>query len=195
MNAWIALTRLDPTFSHTFLDLEYACDIIEPPLFVDGHDLQPDIVLTSPRLDHSIVVDCKSNTIDHEQLDRYLSLEDREDVLIEQGAMDEVPAEDLEAELCLSSLSDISTEETPDEFALVHFEHSPSSEFVVWNLDDYKFDLDELREQFPINGEPSQQIPVSYYPYDIHEEDREMFITHVLRLVISLVVKQDEFSV
>lgn len=195
MNAWIALTRSDPTFSHTLGELEYGCDIIEPPIFIGADDLHPDIVLTSVPLSHSLVVDCKSNTVDYDQLDRYESLDGREDALVAQGVVQDVPADELAAELTLSSFTDLSNDNhIPEVFALVHFRHDPGSGFSVWNLDEHEFALDELRDLFPINGEPSQPLPVSYYPYDVYEEDRRTFVTHILRSVISLAVKEGEFS-
>ncbi|WP_338916298.1 hypothetical protein [Salinirubellus litoreus] len=195
MNAWIALTRSDPTFSHTLAELEYGCDVIEPPIFVEDHDLHPDIVLTSVRHANSLVVDCKSNTVEPDQLERYQALKGREDALVAQGIVRDVAADDLSAELTLSSFTDLSNDNyIPDPFALVHFRHDPSSGFSVWNLDGHEFTFDALRELFPINGEPSQPLPVSYYPYDVYEEDRRTFVTHILRSVISLAVKQGEFS-
>lgn len=195
MNAWIALTRTDPTFSHTLAELEYGCDIIEPPIFIGDNDLHPDIVLTSVPHTHCLVVDCKSNTVDQDQLERYQSLEGREDALVAQGVVKDVPADDLDAELTLSSFTDLSkTHRIPDVFSLVRFRHDPSSGFSVWNLDGYEFAFNELRERFPINGEPSEPLPVSYYPYDVYQDDRRTFVTHILRSVISLAVKQSEFT-
>lgn len=196
MNAWIALTRADPTFSHSLVELEYVTDIIEPPVNVGDDLLAPDIVLTSVAHEHSVVVDCKSNTIDLDQHDRYLQLDDREDLLVAQGVVEDVPADELDAELCFSSFSDLSSHDGLSEvFALVHFQHSPSSGFVVWNLDGYEFEFDKLRGVFPINSEPGGRLPLSYYPYDDYEEDRRSMVTHILQSVISLAVKQGEFSV
>jgi hypothetical protein len=196
MNAWIALTRNDPTFSHSLSDLDYVCDIIEPPVIIGDTFLRPDVVLTSPSLSHSVVIDCKSNTIDADQHNRYLELDDEEHVLVEQGVVGEVPADELAAELCFSSLSDLAASgEISDVFALVHFKHSPSSGFVVLNLDGYEFELDQLREVFPINSDPGGRLPVSYYPYDDYPEDRRQMVVSVLQSVISLAVKQGEFSV
>lgn len=195
MNAWIALTRSDPTFSHTLAELEYQCDIIEPPIFIGDDEIRPDIVLTSSSLSHSLILDCKSNTVENNQLERYQSVRGREDALVAQGVVKDVPAGELDAELTLSSFTDLSNDNNiPDGFALVHFRHDPGSGFSVWNLEGYEFVLNNLRQVFPINGNPSQPLPVSYYPYDVHEEDRRTFVTHILRSVISLAVKEGEFS-
>lgn len=195
MNAWIGLTRGDPTFSHTLVELGYVCDIIEPPVDIGDDLLYPDIVLTSEDHDHSVIVDCKSNTIDADQHDKYLRLDGREDLLVSQGVVEDVPADDLTAELCFSSLSDLSAHGISTVFALIQFEHSPSSGFVVWNLEGYEFKFEKLREIFPINSDPGQRLPVSYYPYDVYRDDRRQLVTHILQSVISLAVTQGEFSV
>jgi hypothetical protein len=196
MNAWIALTRADPTFSHSLAELEYVTDIIEPPINVGDDLLAPDIVLTSERHDHSVLVDCKSNTIDADQHDRYLQLDGREDLLVAQGVVEDIPADELDAELRFASLSDLSDHDNiSDIFSLIHFQHSPSSGFVVWNLDGYEFDFDTLQAVFPINSEPGAHLPVSYYPYDVYEDDRRAMVTQILQSVISLAVKQGEFTV
>jgi hypothetical protein len=133
--------------------------------------------------------------VEQDQLDRYQSLEGREDSLVAQGVVKGVPASEITVELTLSSLTDLSNDNSiPGAFALVHFKHDPGSGFSVWNLDGHEFGLEALRQLFPINGEPSQPLPVSYYPYDVHQEDRQTFVTHVLRSVISLAVKEGEFS-
>lgn len=194
MNAWIALTRMDPTFSHTLYELGYACDIIEPPIYVGEEMINPDIVLTSEANDHSILIDCKSNTVDADQHDRYLALDGHEDVLVAQGVVEDVAADDLTAELCYSSLADLSSHEISTVFALVHFDHS-SSGFVVWNLPDYEFEFQTLRDAFPINSDPGMYLPVSYFPYDVYEEDRTELVAGILQAVISLAMKQGEFSV
>lgn len=195
MNAWIALTRSDPTFSNTLAELKYECDIIEPPIFVGDNVIHPDIVLTSASLSHSLVVDCKSNTVEYDQLERYQSLDGREDALVAQGVVKDVDPGELTIELTLSSFTELSNDNTiPEAFALVHFRHDPRSGFSVWNLDEFEFTLEPLRQLFPINGAPSEPLPVSYYPYDVYEEDRRVFVTHILRSVISLAVKEGEFS-
>lgn len=196
MNAWIALTRDDPTFSHTIAELEYVCDIIEPPVIVGDDLLAPDIVLTSVKFSHSVIVDCKSKTIDKDQHARYIQLDGRENLLVDQGVVEDIPADELNAELCYSSLSDLSAHNDIDDiFALIHFQHSPPSGFVVWNIDGYEFEFDTLQSVFPINSEPGGRLPVSYYPYDVYEEDRRSMVTHILQSAISLAVKQGEFSV
>jgi len=194
MNAWIALTRSDPTFSHTLAELDYECDIVEPPIFISDHDVRPDVVLTSPPQSHSLLVDCKSSTVEEDQLERYQSLGGREDALISQGVVSDVTVENLNAEVTLSSFEDLSKRDIPSVFALVQFQHDPGSGFSVWNLGGYEFEFEPLRDVFPINGAPSEPLPVSYYPYDIYEEDRRSFVRHVLQSVISLAVKEGKFS-
>ncbi len=59
----------------TLKDLGYALDYIEPVfLNSEGKNIYPDLSITSNKLIHTIVVDCKSNTLKDEQLRNYSKL-------------------------------------------------------------------------------------------------------------------------
>lgn len=199
INLWIALTQFQPTFSASLDELGYECDIIEERLYLYNSDgekvIHPDVVLTSNENDHALVVDCKSAEVDFDQIQRYLRLDGDEDQLVIQGLVDEVEPESLSAETILSSFSDLSENEIPEEIALVHFDVDPTSGVAIWNLEGYSFDNSRLNSTFPINAHPGEPLPTSHYPFDIYEGDKEAMVAGVFSSVVSLAMKQGEYSI
>lgn len=199
INLWIALTTSDSTFSTTLAHLQYECDVIEDRFYIfdeAGDDvLHPDVVLSSEELEHSIVVDCKSEHIDPDQIQRYLHLDGNEDQLVIQGLVGGIDSDDLSADMVLSSFSELQNRDLPNGIVIVHFDLSPRSGLVIWNPDDYKFRNPEVADEFPINMNPGEPLPTGYYPFDIYEADKEAMVTAMFSTVVSLSVQEGEFSI
>lgn len=197
MNGWIALTKPNTSFSDSLFRLGYQCDLIEGEFYSSEGLVRPDVILTSPDQNHSIVTDCKSKTIDEDQLKRYRSVKNDPNQLIDQWVINNVDYGEYEVDTCLSSLSNLTTKDElePGETAFVHFEHSPSSGFVIRNPPDYEFENDSLRRVFPINGGQGILIPTEFYPYDIYEEDRRALVTSVLQSIMAFLRTGSSFTV
>lgn len=196
INLWIALTSGDPTFSRTLDRLDYDCVVIEQPLFSGETKVRPDVLISSSDLNHAVLIDCKSNSIDQDQLKRYHKMANREEVLVQQAGVADTAVEDLFSEAALSSFTDLSErDDVPERFAVVYFERSPGNSVTIWNPDENAFELAELADAFPINQEPRGQIPTRYYPFSDLEDDRKALVSKILQSVISLATKQGEFSV
>lgn len=199
INLWIALSRFEPTFSNTLSELGYECDVIEDRLYIhdgDGNDIIcPDVILTSDVDEHSLVIDCKSEEVDSDQLERYLRLYDREEQLVVQGLVREIDSETLSIDTVLSSFSNLSEKPIQNEFSIVHFDLAPYSGLSIWNAEEYQFNSESVSESFPINVHPEQPLPTGHYPYDIYEGDKEAMISIVLSTIISLTMKEGEFSI
>ncbi len=194
INAWIALTRRDTTFSTTLADLGYECSVIEQPIYSADEIVRPDIILASPENDHAAVVECKSAKLDADQLQRYLQLRDEQ--LVTQAGVGDISPDAIDSDLCLSSFVDLSEEHAlPSAFAVVHFDQHPSSGVVLWNVDDYPFSCSPLRNAFPINRPPDTPLPRHYYPFSTEPEDHRALVSKVLQSAISLAVTQGEFTV
>lgn len=199
VNLWIALSQFDDTFTATLAELGYECDVIEDRLYIldnDGNDvIQPDVVLTGTDAEHSIVVDCKSETVDADQLQRYLKLEGNEEQLVIQGLVDGVDSSHLTIDTVLSSFSNLGGEPIPDEFAVVHFDQDSHSGLAIWNPDGYSFSHSDVADLLPINQEPDQPLPTGHYPFDVYEADKEAMVSAVFSAVVSLAMTEDEFSI
>ncbi|WP_139326645.1 hypothetical protein [Natrinema saccharevitans] len=199
INLWIALSKFQPTFSTTLGEIGYECDVIEERLYLhdgDGNDIiHPDVVLTESEDSHSLVVDCKSEEVDPDQLRRYLRLNENEDQLVIQGLVNDVESDNLTADTVLSSFSELSGEDVLDEFAIVHFDQDPYSGLAIWNLDGHEFEDKDVKEQFPINIKPSEPLPTGHYPFDIYEADKEAMVSNIFSTVISLSMKEGELSI
>ena len=199
INLWIALSKFQPTFSATLDQLGYECDVIEEKLYISDSEgesiIHPDVVLTTTTDNHSLVIDCKSEEVSSDQIRRYLELDGEEDQLVIQGLVDDIPADSLTSDIVLSSFSDLSEEDIPDEIALVHFNADPYSGLAIWNLEQNSFDNTEVFDTFPINVDPDEPLPTSHYPFDIYEADKEAMVASVFSSVFSLALKENTYSI
>lgn len=200
INLWISLSTPQTTYSDTLVSSGYECDVIEDQMYIYDDDdteiIHPDVVLTdSTERDHSLVVDCKSNSIDADQIRRYLRLDEFEDQLITQGLVSDISTTDLTSEAVLSSFDDLSTHDIPDEIAIVHFENNPYGSFLISNPSPHDFDDDRLNRALPINVSPSQPLPTGLYPFDIYEADKEALVASILSSILSLSIQEGEFSI
>lgn len=198
INLWIALTGPDDTFSNTLAELDYYCDVIEDQFYLldeDGEDvIHPDIVLSSETLEHSLVIDCKSERIKADQIRRYLRVDGNEGQLVIQGLVENIDADTLSADTVLSSFQELQNLDLPQGLAIVHFEQSPQSGLVIWNPNEYTFDNEDVAETFPINMHPSQPLPTGHYPFDIFEADKRAMVSTIFSTIVSLAIQEGKFS-
>lgn len=199
INLWIALSKFEPTFSDTLGQNGYECDVIEERLYLHGQDgertIHPDVVLSTTSEDHALIVDCKSESLSEDQFERYLMLEGGEEQLVTQGLVDGVSIDNLSEDTTISSFTDLSGPEIPDGIAFIHFKTSPSSGLSIWNTNEHEFEKESLNEIFPINVDPTHPLPTSYYPFDIYEADKEAMVSTVLTSIISLAMREGDFSI
>ncbi|QSG09601.1 hypothetical protein [Halapricum desulfuricans] len=198
INLWIALTQFEPTFTATLGELGYECDVIEDQFYITDADgaqiIHPDVILTNINTDHSLVIDCKSSSLDREQLIRYLALNDHEEQLVVQDVIDGISAGEISTEVTLSSFDDLTDQGVPTDIAVVHFDQDPYSGLAIWNPEPQEFSHPPTADLFPINVEPGEPLPTGYYPFDIYEADKEAMVSSILNSIISLAMKQGEYS-
>jgi hypothetical protein len=198
INLWIALTQFEPSFTTTLGELGYECDVIEDQFYITDADgtqiIHPDVVLTSADAEHSLVVDCKSSELDREQLTRYLTLNDHEEQLVIQDVIAGVSAGALSTDVTLSSFDDLTNQDVPTDIAVVHFDQDPYSGLSIWNPMPQEFSHTPTTNLFPINVKPGEPLPTGYYPFDIYEADKEAMVSSILNSIISLSIKQGEYS-
>lgn len=197
MNAWIALCQIDKTFPNTLRRLGYTVDIIDPRFVHDGEQVNPDLILTSRGLNHSIVINCKSMTLKEHQNERYEAIHESPRFLLSRGIVSSAEASsNYDAEFAYSSFEDLSSNPLlPDnDFAVVHFDED-AKQYIIRTLDDYGFNLDELQDQFPINA-GTRRIPTDYFPFDVgtDEDDYRQFTISILQSTVHVALEQDEFD-
>jgi len=200
INLWISLSKFEPTYSETFAEINYECDVIEDRVYIhdeEGTDvIHPDVILTdSDESNHSLVVDCKSESTDPDQLRRYLKINENEDQLVIQGLVNDIEAGNISTDVVLSSFSDLSEDEIPEEIALIYFNLDPYSGFAIYDRSGHKFDDERVNAVLPINVHPDEPLPTSHYPFDIYEADKESMVSSVLTSVISLAMQEGDFSI
>lgn len=196
INGWISLTKSRKEFSHTLRDYGYQCEFIEKQIKFDGKISKPDVVLTSDRENHSIIIECKGEGLDPDQYSRYKLLEKESNVLLQEsrfnGAIDKGRYEN---EVCYSSFSDLSTHSLilSEPSAFVHFQKTTSG-ILLSNLSE--FTSDTLRSAFPINMDPDEDIPMEYYPFDIEQpEDYPEFVSAIIQSVITTSIQDGVLDV
>jgi len=197
MNGWIAMTRDPPFMSHGLAELDYVVDLIEHDIPLPGALVKPDILLTSQRNNHSIIVDCKSETITPDQTERYLKAQENPDSILHEislsGAID---ATKYSAEACYSSFSNLATKFgflSDIAFPFVHFSHTTSGVFI---RNPVPFENDSLAGSFPVNMNPDKELPTEYYPFDIeHEEDYQEFVSALIQSLIYNAANDSELDV
>ncbi len=196
MNGWIALCTKDPTFPHPLRDLNYNAETIEPVVHLKGARINPDIVLTTKKFNHAIVVDCKSRTLKKKQMDKYKELKTEPTVLVDRGTVDVPNRDHLTIDIAISSFDDLSDRPLLNEdehFAFVHFVHGAGSLEELARIvlsPDHRFAFSKLDRCFPVDLGPGQRIPTEYYPFDV--DDTEQFIISLLRTVVRFAIKGTE---
>ncbi|WP_347877808.1 hypothetical protein [Halobacterium sp. R2-5] len=198
INAWIGLCQLDRTFPDSLRNLGYTVDIIDPDFVHEGTKVNPDLILTSRAHNHSIVIDCKSKTLDEEQNEKYEAIHHSPTFLLTRGVVSSAEStEDYDAEFAYSSFADLSVNPfLPDnDFAVVHFDED-ANQYIVRTIEDYEFNLDELQSTFPIfTG--TRRLPTEYYPFDVgtNEDDYRQFTISILQSTVHVALAQDTFDV
>ncbi|WP_158057948.1 hypothetical protein [Halorussus halophilus] len=193
INGWVSLAKDRRGFSHSLARYEYECDLIESEMEVADDIVHPDVVLTSGPNNHSIVAECKSKTLDEDQLRRYQLLEGNSDTLLQNSSLDSlVDSSIFKLETCYSSLSDLSTRKllVNTDTTFVQFKHSPSSGVLIKNS--IEFDSTTLASAFPINMDPDEALPTEYYPFDVdQQEDSEQFVSTVIQALLRAALVKD----
>jgi len=193
INGWISLVKGHGGFSHSLSDHDYVCDLIEPEFEIGDDDVHPDIILTSGLDNYSIVAECKSKTLDADQLRRYKRLENNPKELLERTNLEEMlDSSKFQLETCYSSLADLSARDllTETDTAFVQFSHSPTSGVLIENSIPFQFS--KLASTFPINMDPEETLPTEYYPFDVDQpEDREQFVATILQAILRAALIED----
>lgn len=198
INLWIALSGFEPTFSGTLGGVGYECTVIEDEFYIlNEHSediINPDLILSSENAEHALLIECKSLQLDPDQIRRYLRVEGNASNIVLQGLVDNIPTENLSAEVLLSSFEDLSGKEIPDDIVLINFRRSPGSGLSIWSFDGHPIDEASAADAFPINVDPDEPLPTGYYPFDIYEADKEAMVSTVFSSVISLAVQEGEVN-
>lgn len=194
INAWIGLCKKGTKFPDTLRDLNYNPEIIEPSFFAEGAKVNPDIILTTKKHNHSIVIDCKSKTVDTDQLEKYRRVKNNPEILIERGIVETTDRSQFFSDITLSSFSHLEDPQIDDDFSLVKFETEKNKLKRISTYEGYGFDFSKLNNVFPIECEENYKIPTDFYPFDTHEEDEVQFQVSFLQSLMYVALNQKTFD-
>ena len=183
VNQMIGLCKRVDFWPSTLRDLGYSVEQIEPSLKTSsGEVINPDIRLTSNRLLHTLIVECKGGSvIDDSQIDKY-SLLTRETIINETTVYDPTRLEFEVTFACCSEFKDI-IQKRIGMYPLFTF----SNEFIK---KENNFENTALNTAFsaPIKLPDFSKPPVSFYPFD--DQDNSSFIAlHVFQQLLVLAYK------
>lgn len=188
LNIIMGLTLKIPNWPHPLRDLDYNLELIEANL----PEANPDLILTTKKYNHSIVVDCKSKTIEMEQISKYVNIRSTPLNLIRRGIVSVPVNQHYSADPAFISFNDLSNNSlmVDNKIVLLHVTES-DNEIQRIERKISKFQLDRLNNVFPLDT-AGMKPPYNLYPFDV--QDKEIFTIHILRELLDLGIKQITFS-
>ncbi len=189
MNAAIGFCKHDQSWIHPLADLGYEAKLVEQKIGTEmsGKSVTPDVVATSQRLIHSVVIECKGGkSVKERQIANYMSMKpsDLHDKWVHiydknQHTLDvcllicKVYEQSWESSVVLPILS------LSDRVLTVH----------------NKFSKQELNQKFNTDISTEGLVPpISYYPFS-HDEGRKEIIPHALRAIRLSIGKKQQNGV
>jgi len=190
INKMIGLTKKLEDWPSTLNELGFRLDLIEPTFNVADEDdsaIRPDLFLSSNKLTHSLIVECKSGkTLDNhskKQLRKYSMVEPK-DVL--QWAKIYDPKK-LTVEVCFAI-----NHSNKILVKAINDKHS----FPILVFSDKKIHKENDFSNIPLNKAFSSEIhladypPISFYPFSDDRED-SLISLYVFRELVGLALKQN----
>jgi len=178
MNIMIGLSLNIPRWDHSFRDIKYNVETIEPKI----PEANPDIIFTNKKVNHSIIMDCKSRTLEEKQIEKYVNLRNNPNILIQHGVVSVPHHEHFRADPTISSYHDLSSIPliVDNKIPFLHVIRA-NNRIIKIEKKCAEFQNKEIDKIFPIDtssGEP----PYSLYPFD--DNDTEIFTIQILRQLI-----------
>ena len=188
LNIIMGLALKIPNWPHPLRDLDYNLELIEANL----PEANPDLILTTKKYNHSIVVDCKSKTIKEEQIERYINIRSNPSLLTKRGFVDVPVPQHYSADPTFVSFNDLSNNSliVDNKIPLLHVIES-NNEIHTIERKISVFQMDRLNDVFPIDIR-GMKPPYNLYPFDV--QDKEIFTIHILRELLDLGIHQISFS-
>lgn len=168
--------------------------MIEPNFFVKGFKINPDVILTTKKYNHSIVIDCKSSTIKKNQLEKYRKMKNNPRILVQRGIANIIDRNQFFLDMVLSSFKDLSGSQIGNDFSLVKFETENNNLKRLSTYEGHEFNFGKLNNVFPIEFDVGYKIPTDFYPFDTHEDDEIQFQVSFLQSLQYVALNQETFD-
>lgn len=181
LNYVIGLCKGNKNWASTLRDLHYDVEIIEQSIRTSsGQLVKPDIIKVSKRNNHALIIDCKSGSVDNEQMQRYGTLR-REELL----RWVDVPSTDLLTfDVCIADLEINHGKIAPNiSFPIITFSRNAitrSNSFSIQSLNQAFSNPIDITGMIP---------PLDYYPFSENDSDF-VIVPRILRTIVSLTMKR-----
>jgi len=189
MNMVIGLCKKTPGWPSILKDLGYDVDWIEPRLInSEGKRVVPDLMLTSNRLLHSLIVECKGGkTLDMDQFNRLTKLDVNS--IVDRASVYDVSK--LKMDICFTSfeehLEDI-VKIVKDTFPILVFSNNNLNKEGAFKLEDLNR---VLSDGISLEGKAP---PTSYIPFT-DEDDISIIAMYVLQELVAKALKSSKDDV
>lgn len=186
MNIFLGLSMNIPKWPNTLKQLGYEVEIIEG----DIPEANPDLIFTSRRLDHSLIIECKSKNTEEKQINKYLQLKFDPSLLIKRGLVNKVIHQHrYMLDIAFTSFFDISHDKllikNSIPFLYVIKENSSKIKIIEKRISD--FTKNELNQKFPIQIPEDSRPPYLLYPFD--PKEKEIFVISILTELLNFSLK------
>jgi len=186
INQVIGLCKTIPNYPSTLRELGYNVEWIEPNLInSDGELSNPDIILTSKKLHHSLIVECKGGcgAIDIKQLTKYSKINT-------DSIKDHVDVPDprrLTFDICFSVTpkSKGNIVKLMKDSSLIYPTLIFSEKIEKVN----KFNKKEVENKFSSKIDGAEKPPTQFYPFG-DEDDSSLIAVNILPILLSLSLKR-----
>lgn len=160
-------------------DLKYDVGLIEAHFSNSkGESVNPDLILVSRKQNHGMVIDCKSKTVEEDQINRYKNTHATD--LVEKGKVNVPDPPNFKSDTAFFS-NKIELKDNPllkDYFAVMITSEK--------SIDRYnkEFCNRNLNKIFPIKIEQNHKPPTELYPFSMEPADIHVFASYLLRAIV-----------
>ena len=189
MNAAIGFCKHDESWIHPLADLSYEAKLVEQKIGTEmsGKSVTPDVVATSQKLIHSVVIECKGGkSVNERQIVNYMSMKPSD---LHNKWIHIYDKNQHTLDVCL--------------LICKPYEHSWESgvDLPILSLSDRVLTLRNKFLKLELNQKFNTDIstegfapPISYYPFS-HDADRKEIIPHALRAIRLSICKKQQNSI
>ncbi len=184
LNITIGLSLRIPNWPGPLKELGYSPEVIEANM----PEANPDLILTNKKYNHSLIVDCKSRTIEEKQTKKYVEIRNDPQILIRRGVVNVPVIRHYSACPVYISFHDLTKEKQIVENK-IHFLHvvEENNELQIIESKTEQFQRADLNKIFPIDLK-GKKPPYALYPFDV--EDTQIFKIYILRELFNIALHQ-----
>jgi len=191
INCFIGYTKLDRKFPSFLRELGYSIDSIEPNFRTfENEVVNPDILITSNKIHHSLIIESKGGGINNEkQIENYKNIKKENFIHLTCSKESEKLKFDIALACIHTNMEKIGQCPYIKDIPLIVHDLTR-----VYLSDKHgKFGSPHLNKLFEEPIQIPKHYPTNYYPFGCDDDIRHISI-HILRSIVQLSLKVQEFT-